>query len=242
MKVGVLHCLAGGALALAIGAASGSAWAQARSPVACPVLAMPTIRFELAVSPPYYVHDQTIEQMQDLSAKRGSPIDFRHRLLGVTVINPKFAISGKGQTLRHGNVSCVYFTELKAMWGWDSMSVYVAREFAEDSCAYRAVMDHENQHVAVHNQAIEDFAPLAREAMERAIRAMGPVVSTDPNRAFDLMMNDINARVQPIVREFNAFNLRRNGALDTPESYAAVSARCTDWSTSRRTPVPEANK
>ena len=61
------------------------------------------------------------------------------------------------------------------------------------------------------------------------VKSMEARYSRDWKKAGREMLEDLQARMMPAKWEFERFYKKRNKAIDTPESYAAVFARCEDW-------------
>jgi len=112
-----------------------------------------------------------------------------------------------------------------------SITVYIAREYAEGSCEYRETLRHEMEHVGVDRALLEEYAGRMRAAL---------VFSALPTRTYPLMVGStaegedrtnalVRGTLEPIYNGLRRRLHEANAALDTPERYAPVYARCHHW-------------
>ena len=150
--------------------------------------------------------------------------------LGVTYTTPEFNIEASTRIIgRERGPMCVYLTKVKVEFGFRDMDVYVASEYPPGTCEYKAILDHENQHVAINTQAFRSHAPRLRLALERILGEERPVSTTDPNRVTQRVLDRISRRMDGYLKAFYAEMDSRNGVLDTASNYEAIGNICRDW-------------
>ena len=114
---------------------------------------------------------------------------------------------------------------------YKSIEVYVAREYKRGSCEYKAVLRHEQEHVAIARRNLEKYKPKVRHALTS-------LLLPTPDRPIKLASSEQNeealqsllARIlDPVYQEMQEDLERAQAAIDTPESYAKVRAQCSNW-------------
>jgi hypothetical protein len=124
---------------------------------------------------------------------------------------------------------CARLTAVNAELGYDKLSVFIARKFRPGSCAYNSIKSHEMTHVAVFQQALDEFFPRLQHRLERAAGQLQPIQSASPDLAASYLRQRLGASVQSLFLEMNRTLDRNNARLDTPERYKQEQALCKDW-------------
>ena len=106
--------------------------------------------------------------------------------------------------------------------------VYIAGRYSKESCEYRSVRDHEDEHVAADREIVKSFA----ERMESALRA-GDWPTYDnprPVSSMEVGKADAATRVEVLIRPiFEELQQRRREvrlALDSEENYQRTHQQC----------------
>ena len=107
----------------------------------------------------------------------------------------------------------------------------MAREYSVRSCAYRAILAHENEHVAFANKLITRYGPRLRSALTSLLipkaRASWLVDTVgDGVRMADSLIERL---LKPIWEEIKVEADKGNARIDLPISYKRVQDRCRDW-------------
>jgi hypothetical protein len=153
------------------------------------------------------------------------------QILGLTESNLEFAPVATYLTYPAEGGLCFWVGRIDVTLRYRSLDVYVAREYRSDSCAYRAILEHEKQHVTIARRNIQRYLPRIKSALASLIipkaRAPKLVASTaageaDMERILDKLMT-------PIQNEIDAVLTREQAKIDTPRSYARVRGKCSDW-------------
>ncbi|MBX7200300.1 MAG: hypothetical protein K1X51_13100 [Rhodospirillaceae bacterium] len=223
-------------LVCAVLAGPGAAFAAAANPCA-PSRNAITLDFTTKASQPIYNNRLTIAGIRNLFATRGQPLGERHqKALGVTYVETMLSMQAATRIKPQGRGFCVYLDRVEADFGWDRMEVYVASEYKPGSCEYRMVLDHENQHVGINQQALRDSAPRVRAALEAILRDQAPVYVASPDGAADRALTAIHGRMNGSLDAFQRIIAERNGVIDTDSNYEAVSQMCEGWDGDKKAP------
>lgn len=102
--------------------------------------------------------------------------------------------------------------------------VYVGREFAPGSCAYREILAHEMRHLAVY----KDFLPRAEQAVSAALarRFEGKPLYAPAGQARNLLQREIDNAWMPFIRKEMGKVEKLQAAIDTPQEYARLGKVC----------------
>ena len=163
-------------------------------------------------------------------------LDSHSEPLGVTLTTPSFAIDGRTRIETHGGVTCVYLESLRAEFGYRNMEVYLANEYPPGSCEYRAILDHENQHVSLSRAALADHAGRVRLALEDVLGSLRPLQTRDLRGATRALLNGVTQRMGPALAAFHKDIDVRNAVIDSPSNYKAIGTICKDWDRGNKWP------
>lgn len=133
-------------------------------------------------------------------------------------------------TMPRTRQACLWIEKVTATVGLPEQMVYIAADYPEDSCEYKAIRAHEDLHVEINRQAAQDFAPLIREALQNGIADSLPLVT--PIRHDDaILARRLRSYAESGFHAMQDEMRRRNAAIDTPEAYKSLSedSGCTAW-------------
>lgn len=151
---------------------------------------------------------------------------------GLTLVEHQLAFRTlvKAETAR-GRV-CVWFDQVNVDLTPASVSIFVPREYAEDSCEYQAVLAHEREHERVHQEHLAAAAKVIEEALTAAkwLPARGnPIEAADRDAAEAALTAKIKKVVTPVYTKHKEDLTLAQAELDRPDLYQWVSKRCTGW-------------
>lgn len=215
-----LFAAAAAAILCAPAAAQQAACSPSRTPI--------KLNFNTTAPPPVYNHRLNLTGIANQSRSAGAPAEATSRPVGLTTVSTMFGLTGSSSVVRRGQTSCSYLTSVDVTFGWEDMQVFVPSEYPQGSCEYRAVLDHENQHVAIIRTALREFAPVARARIESLIAQSRPIPGGREGDV-DRALAPIRARLQALLVEFNSLHGARSAIIDTPSNYRAVTALCKNW-------------
>ncbi len=188
------------------------------------------VKFNTLMPPLIYNHRLDVAGIRNLFLTRGQTVAAVHeRALGVTYSEIVFYIEGNTVIVPRGRGYCVYLETVEAEFGWKRMEVHIAGEFARGTCEYNAVLDHENQHVAIIKTALSEYAPRVRAELERELRRQAPIFTRDLQTAADRSVEDLYGRMQGVVDRFQRAQAGRHGAIDSSRNYGAIADLCPNW-------------
>jgi hypothetical protein len=172
-----------------------------------------------------------VTALRNMMRSRGqAPAGVHVEALGVTFATPVFALDARTRLEPQRGGTCVYLESLRAEFGYRSLDVYVASEYLPGSCEFRAILDHENQHVGINVSALQTHAPRLRLELERILGEEKPVLTRDPRGATRDILNRISQQAQGAIAAFYRELDARNGAIDSQPNYDAIAGICKDWS------------
>ena len=153
-------------------------------------------------------------------ARRGNQV------LGLTRGNAKVSFSINSPTIvdRTGRWECSS-PQITVSYGLSPVTVYVAREFPEGSCAYKEIYEHEMRHVKAYREHIVNIEKVLSDALTARFSTgnpwRGPAGQTQAQ-----LQQELNERWTPFVlREFNRVEAA-HAMIDTPEEYERVANAC----------------
>lgn len=149
-----------------------------------------------------------------------------HRTIGLTRANfgHRSSIDVKGVEDRAGHRACVR-PRVSVELFLRPMTVYVAREYADDPCRARTIRAHEQRHVDV-------YARYANEAVGPLTGQLRDVVGSAPHYASTVaeaqhgLDRRIESTLEAFMRESERALAARQAQVDTPEEYARVTGAC----------------
>lgn len=199
----------------------------------CPVPAnLPRLAINIEVPQPQivYHHDVDLFGLPKLEHHSERPPK-GYLVLGLTklsehALHMTYQLATLG--LRDGR-QCIWMTRIDARLGDAVMNVYVASEYAPDSCEYGVILNHENTHVRFNLETLRDWMPSVQAALTEAAKHKFPVIFDGPptNDDLDHYLLDNTAAVFGLMNEDLR---RRNASIDTPENYRRENAKCHHWS------------
>lgn len=185
---------------------------------------LPQGRLEVLAAPVEFGEDYG-ESLRTLSQHREG-MSPRHRTIGLTQarLGYEFTLESRGLEDRRGGRVCAR-PSIQLVFSATPMTVYVARELADDDCRRSAIRDHELKHVAVYRDYL---AELVRRADVELPRVFGDEViyARDAEAARHLTRRRLQAFMQAFMQPRYAELKARQAAIDTPDEYERLAHRC----------------
>jgi len=131
-----------------------------------------------------------------------------------------------------GGRACVWLDEVRIDLTPASVQIFVPREYAEDSCEYIAVLEHEREHERVHRERLDAAVKEIEQALTEARWLPGkgnPMATDDRDSAEAALKAKIRKVVIPAYQKYKADLGSAQLELDKPELYQWVSKRCSGW-------------
>ncbi len=114
---------------------------------------------------------------------------------------------------------------------FEPMTLYIANEQPEGSCAFRITMEHELKHIAVYQDYLEDFGARVREDLGRALG--NDIVYVGSRSEADAHVRAVIERtLTPYMQAMQDEVRARQARIDSPAEYARL-ARHHAWCAGR---------
>jgi len=150
--------------------------------------------------------------------------------LGVTAVDYSTTITSNVQSRRDRTGGwCAYPINVIVEHGFAKpVKVYIAREVQEGTCKYAATMDHEMQHVRIHEAGLWKARIAVDREVAEAVRRRMPVRARSSEDAIREVNDIVSEAVDRAVKAVTSGVQEENDAMDTPEAYLAFSRQCQD--------------
>lgn len=196
----------------------------------CPPSTTPIkLNFKTVQGAAKHSHRLSLSGIASLVRSGGGQVSSSSRPVGLTTLKAMFSLQGATTLVPRGEGYCVYLSAVEIDFGWEDMNVYIPAEFPEGSCEYRAVLDHENQHISIIRSSLREFAPRARARVETLLRTTRPTFTRGKSGSADEALAPISAQLSALLKEFDTLHGARSAVIDTPSNYAAVTGMCKNW-------------
>lgn len=114
---------------------------------------------------------------------------------------------------------------LNVEYGFSPMTIYVAREFAKDSCAYNEILQHEMLHVRAFTEHAKNIEQEITETLRQRFQRSTPWRGAAGTSVHKLQA-EINDRWIPYLkRMLDKVNVEQR-LIDSPEEYARIASSC----------------
>lgn len=206
---------------------------------ACPPYATPIkLNFVTDNAPTTYNNDFNVTGIQTVMRRRGHAIAGVHqRPLGLTSSQLGFSITGQTYATPVNAGYCVYLRSVEVKFGYRSMDVFIASEYRPQTCEYKTIMDHENQHVAINLGTLRLYAPRVRQELEQQLQLLQPRLTKNAQVSTDRKVSDLTKALDPLLNEMDRTMANRNAAIDSNVNYAALADLCKNWDQGNVWPV-----
>ncbi len=222
------------ALALSAGVAACGRGRGAARP-ACPASeARGPLNFTVSVSsvPTAVRRDLSLDEIARVQG--GSERRDGGRTQGLTVVEHRldYRTEVAVTTPPRGGPACAWIASLSVDMTPGQVTIYVPRDYAPDSCEAREILLHERRHEEIHRrllaQAVEDERAALAKADRLPTRGTPIPVSdrAEADRRFEALLDRI---LDPVYDGFKNELELEQAAIDTPDSYRQVTARCSGW-------------
>ncbi|MEX1034513.1 MAG: hypothetical protein WDZ54_01050 [Sneathiella sp.] len=191
----------------------------------------PEVRIEVISAKPRFDHGKSSQQIERIAKKSGFAKSSRHtNLLGLThsAIGPSLGVATKYKIIERGKY-CLRLDWVKLTFGARKTNVYIDRKYRKDTCAYKAILAHELEHVRINERVIKEYLPIITRELEARAAGIRPFYTKNSKVAGQSIVNRLMFELDPMLEEFNKARMAANDLIDTPAAYAATQAKCIDW-------------
>ncbi len=174
-------------------------------------------------------HEANFDLSSSVSSKvlntKGSYASVNQLTLGMTSGTHRTEITVDAPGLRDGAsgrecVSPHIYVDL----AYKPLQVFVAREFHQQSCAYRTVYEHEMRHVQVYRDNLPILEKKVREALVQ--RYGGHPMYVPAGTGIDKLQADVDDWLRPYIKGLLADVEHQQTLLDSPEEVYRLSHAC----------------
>lgn len=197
---------------------AGPLWADACDQLPKPSVTVKRLEEQLTVDKQYGYRELT-----HLGSALAQPAK---QVLGLTrgKATTQFSTTITRHVDRSGRWECASM-QLTVTYGFSPMTVYVAREFAEGSCAFNEIYQHEMRHVKTYQAHLVRIESDLAATLSRRFATdgpwRGPVGQTRAR-----LERELDERWLPYIqREINRVDADQ-ALIDSPEEYARVANSC----------------
>ncbi|MFL6672982.1 MAG: hypothetical protein ACJ8LG_06800 [Massilia sp.] len=145
--------------------------------------------------------------------------------LGMTAgtVQSEVMLDGLALLDQGSGLECVS-PRISVVLSYNPLQVYVAREFHAQSCSYRAIFEHEMQHVRLYRQHLPLVEQRVREQL--AARYRNQPLYAPAGQGLSQLEADVDQWLRPLIREELARIELLQAGLDTPEESFRLSHAC----------------
>jgi hypothetical protein len=146
-------------------------------------------------------------------------------LRGFAQTDPTYRISHSGS----GGGMCYQPQQIQVVLSFrNPIRVAIDAHYYPNSCNYQAILDHENEHVAIAKSAVQNHVGEMTQAIQATAARALPYLGSTPN-AMQVFSELVDASVQGVFQNILAEMQSRNAVLDSPESYRRTQDQCQGW-------------
>lgn len=185
------------------------------------------VAFKKKYGKPIYNYNLTHKDFE-----KYSPAPMSKIVRGLTIGELGVSYGAQGRVFKHKDGYCAGVKKVDFYIGYDYFKVFVDKKYKRNTCEFRAVKLHEDEHVAIFNAAVEFFAPDIQKAIKKAVAEIQPEKVYSQARAqqvFDKQANEVLNKIQPLLKHVNKKIVEKQGLIDTDEAYMKVQKKCNNW-------------
>ena len=126
---------------------------------------------------------------------------------------------------------CVWVSRVDVILRYNSLDIFVAKEYRKHSCEYKVILEHEKQHVEVARQSLAPFIPKIESALTSFSipRSQNPLGVQSLDHAKRQINRRIDELIAPLRSQMSQVINKRQAKVDSPQSYRAAQKRCKNW-------------
>jgi len=155
----------------------------------------------------------------------------RRQILGVMQgdVDLSWFINYKVEDFRDG--ICFWVASVDVELAYRQLDVYVAREYEPGSCQYKAILDHENEHVQVARSIMSPYAQQIQASLTTlsiptrdlpSVADSSEEARAEVHEVFRRLLMPIRERMYRVVRA-------KQAEVDTLENYRRTFRQCRQW-------------
>ena len=189
----------------------------------------PKLIVKMAKKPTYYIRSKSARDLTEMHLGRESG---NSRILGLGGGELWYKLEMKHESMSRGGRACTGIKAVKVTF-YGIPQVHIASNFKRGTCEYRAVLEHEQKHIRTMLRFMREYAPKFKKQAKRIRNStryqIGPIpeykiedAQQELYNLYDQQLTNYMVSIYPVLRS-------RQQAVDTPEEYARVHAKCKNW-------------
>jgi hypothetical protein len=167
------------------------------------------------------------EVIRQRAAATGRALPEGQLARGLTIDRSETRAETRLTAITQGAERCVALTAIEATVAGREVTVLVDRQYRPGTCPYRAILDHEREHVRINAEAQRDTGRELEASLRDLAGAWGG--RWLPESGMQALQVEIDEAVRTVGQAVQARAGARHARIDTAESYAEVQARCDAW-------------
>jgi hypothetical protein len=189
----------------------------------CDALPKPSVTVKRIEVPITYNTEYSYKSLTNIGGELARP---GRQILGLTRGNATVSFATNTPSIRDpkGRWECAS-PQIMLNYGFSPMTVYVAREFPEGSCAYKEIREHEMRHVQTYLTHIVSIEKALTDTLSTRFAEIsiwrGPVGQTASR-----LQQELNTRWAPYVQQQIKRVDEAQAKIDTTEEYERVANAC----------------
>lgn len=155
----------------------------------------------------------------------------RRQILGTTQSGVDLRWFIDYQVEQYSDGYCFWVASIDVEISYQQLDVHIASEFDPTSCQYKAVLDHEYEHVDVAQAIMQPYAQQIYQALTTLSipTAHLPAVADSPEQARQQVAAVLRQTLTPVRDEMALLLHDRQAEVDTIENYRRTWRRCRRW-------------
>lgn len=180
-----------------------------------------TIKVKKTFAEPAYVTNESLSNIRKMANRSDIEVN------GLTTTHFKVGSQVQLQANISGKTWCVSRITAEVSAAYDDVKVFIPREFERGSCRFKAILEHEEKHVATSRRLLDEIAPKIPALFTEAIRQRGSRFCGDSQaKAEELVMAAVKAGQERVMERQRQQQSEAHAAIDSPEEYDRISALC----------------
>lgn len=178
---------------------------------------------------PKYDFTQNLAQIQILASDAQHTIPQYHPVtMGLTRYEPvlEFHVPMVVRTEHEGMSGCAFVQHVDVTVGYRNVTVFIANEIPQGTCAFDEIMAHEQKHIDVNRQILDEFVPLIEERFKAYLRLNGVQQVENADYARKIITDKLKSIMEDVTGQMETENIRRQREVDSVEEYTRLSKVC----------------
>lgn len=131
-------------------------------------------------------------------------------------------------TVSEGSETCIFLEDVTIVFSIDS-TVRIPNEYPEESCEYKQIVQHENQHMAATNEFINQTLPSLKTYLQEQMHGQGgtPLMRMRQEEAQMYLQQLLERKIAAYARYLNdEYRKLHQNIIDSPAEMKKVYAAC----------------